>query len=160
MSVIRRITMTYLFWIMFTEAVGITAGFLTRGDVEIYASSIAKPFLSPPALLFPIVWTVLYALMGVSAARIYASPKSKERTKGLWLFMVQLGINFAWCFVFFTLRMFLAASVCLAVMIVLVVMMCSYFRKVDALSAYLQIPYMVWLVFAEYLSLGVYFLNT
>ncbi|MBQ3759897.1 MAG: tryptophan-rich sensory protein, partial [Synergistaceae bacterium] len=87
-------------------------------------------------------------------------PKSKERTKGLWLFMVQLGINFAWCFVFFTLRMFLAASVCLAVMIVLVVMMCSYFRKVDALSAYLQIPYMVWLVFAEYLSLGVYFLNT
>ncbi len=152
--------MTYLFWIMFTEAVGITAGFLTRGDVEIYTSSIVKPFLSPPALLFPVVWTVLYALMGVSATRIYASPKSKERTKGLWLFMVQLGINFAWCFVFFTLRMFLAASVCLAVMIVLVVMMCSYFRKVDALSAYLQIPYMVWLVFAEYLSLGVYFLNT
>ena len=159
MSVIRRITMTYLFWIMFTEAVGITAGFLTRGDVEIYASSIVKPFLSPPALLFPIVWTVLYALMGISAARIYAAPKSQERTKCLWLFMVQLGINFAWCFVFFTLRMFLAASVCLAVMIVLVVMMCMYFRKVDALSAYLQIPYLVWLVFAEYLSLGVYFLN-
>ena len=152
--------MTYLFWIMFTEAVGITAGFMTRGDVEIYASSIAKPFLSPPALLFPIVWTVLYALMGVSAARIYAAQKSQERTKCLWLFMVQLGINFAWCFVFFTLRMFLAASLCLAVMVVLVVMMCVYFRKVDALSAYLQIPYVVWLVFAEYLSLGVYFLNT
>ena len=151
--------MTYLFWIIFTEAVGIVAGFLTRGDVEIYSSTIVKPFLSPPALLFPVVWTVLYALMGVSAARIYAAPKSQERTKGLLLFMLQLGINFAWCFVFFTLRMFLAASLCLAVMLILVVMMCVYFRKVDRVSAYLQIPYVLWLMFAEYLSLGVYFLN-
>lgn len=151
--------MTYVYWIMFTEAVGIVAGLLTRGDVEIYASSIVKPFLSPPALLFPVVWTVLYALMGVSAARVYAAPKSPERTKGLRLFVVQLGINFAWCFVFFTLRMFLAASLCLAVMLVLVVMMCACFRKIDPLSAYLQLPYVAWLMFAGYLSLGVYFLN-
>ncbi|MBQ7169463.1 MAG: tryptophan-rich sensory protein [Synergistaceae bacterium] len=151
--------MIYVYWIAFTEAVGIAAGFLTREDVKVYASSIVKPFLSPPALLFPAVWTVLYALMGVSAARIYAAPESDERTRGLRLFMFQLGINFAWCFVFFTLRMFLLASLCLAVMLVLVVMMCLCFRRIDPLSAYLQLPYVLWLVFAEYLSLGVYFLN-
>ena len=74
-------------------------------------------------------------------------------------FMVQLGINFAWCFVFFTLRMFLAASLLLAVMLVVVLMMCVRFRKVDPFSAYLQMPYVMWLMFAEYLSIGVYVLN-
>ena len=159
MSVIRRITMTYLFWIMFTEAVGITAGFLTRGDVEIYASSIVKPFLSPPALLFPIVWTVLYALMGVSAARIYIAPKSHERTKGLWLFIVQLGINFAWCFVFFTFRKYISAFTLLVALFVAVTNMAALFRKVDKLSGNLQIPYMLWLIFAAYLNLEVWYLN-
>ena len=151
--------MTYLYWIIFTEAVGGIAGYLTREDVKIYASTIVKPYLSPPALLFPVVWTVLYALMGVSAARVCAAPVSQERTEGLRLFMVQLGINFAWCFVFFTLRMFLAASLLLAVMLVVVLMMCVRFRKVDPLSAYLQMPYVMWLMFAEYLSIGVYVLN-
>lgn len=151
--------MTYLFWIIFTETVGIIAGLLTREDVKIYASSIVKPFLSPPALLFPVVWIVLYVLMGISVARIYVAPKSQERTKGLCIFMVQLGINFVWCLVFFSLRMFFVASLLLTVMLVLVVMMCVYFRKIDPLSAYLQIPYVMWLMFAEYLSLGVYFLN-
>ena len=151
--------MTYLYWIIFTEAVGGIAGYMTREDVKIYASTIVKPYLSPPALLFPVVWTVLYALMGVSAARVCAAPVSQERTEGLRLFMVQLGINFAWCFVFFKLRMFLAASLLLAVMLVIVLMMCVRFRKIDQLSAYLQMPYVMWLMFAEYLSIGVYVLN-
>ena len=151
--------MTYLFWIVLTETVGIVAGFLTREDVKIYASSIVKPLLSPPALLFPVVWTVLYALMGISAARIYSAPKSDDRRKGLRLFVLQLGINFAWCFVFFTFQEFLYASLLLAAMLIIVAMMCVYFRRVDSLSAYLQIPYLAWLMFAEYLSLGVHFLN-
>ena len=149
----------YVLWVAFTEIVGIIAGLLTREDTKIYASSVVKPFLSPHPLIFPIVWTVLYALMGISAARVYASPKSSDRTKGLWLFMVQLGINFAWCFVFFTFGAYLPASVMLAVMIAAVLAMFVYFRRIDTLSAYLQIPYIVWLFFAEYLSLGVYFLN-
>ena len=149
----------YFAWIAFTEIVGITAGLLTRDATKIYADTIIKPLFSPPALAFPIAWTIIYALMGISAARVYASEKSYDRTKGLWLFMIQLGINFSWCFVFFTFQAFLSASVVLAVMIALVIMMCVHFRRVDSLSAYLQITYVMWLIFAEYLSLGVYFLN-
>ena len=149
----------YFFWILFAEIVGGLSGFLTREGMKIYADTAVKPFLSPPAIVFPFAWTILYALMGISAARVYASPKSSDRTKGLWLFMIQLGINFSWCFVFFTFQAFLSASVVLAVMIALVIMMCVHFRRVDSLSAYLQIPYVMWLIFAEYLSLGVYFLN-
>ena len=109
--------------------------------------------------MFPIVWTILYALMGISAARIYASPESQDRTKGLQIFMLQLVINFAWCFVFFTFQSFLLGAILVAVMIVLIAVMALYFKRVDILSAYLQIPYIIWLTIAEYLSLGVYYLN-
>lgn len=149
----------YLFWIIFVEAVGGIAGFLTREDTKIYAASVIKPPYSPPAIVFPVVWTILYALMGISAARVYAAPESPERTKGLRIFMLQLGINFAWCFVFFTFQVFLFGAVLVAVMIGLVASMALYFKRVDTLSAYLQIPYIMWLIIAEYLSLGVWYLN-
>lgn len=149
----------YFFWVIFVEAVGGLAGFLTRDDTKIYAASVIKPPYSPPAIVFPILWTILYALMGISAARIYAAPESPDRTKGLWLFLIQLVINFAWCFVFFTFQAFLLGAILVAVMIGLVAVMALYFRRVDTLSAYLQIPYIIWLMIAEYLSLGVYYLN-
>ena len=97
----------YFWWILLTEIVGGLAGFLTRGDVKVYAEAAVKPPYSPPAAVFPVVWGVLYALMGISAARVYVSPLSPDRTKGLRLFLLQLGVNFAWCFVFFTLRAYL-----------------------------------------------------
>ena len=77
------------FWIALSEAVGITAGILTRKDVQIYSSEIIKPLLSPPPVLFPIVWTILYALMGYGAAKIFITPASKERTRALLLYFLE-----------------------------------------------------------------------
>ena len=149
----------YLYWVMFTEAVGGLAGFLTRDAVTIYAESVVKPPYSPPALIFPVVWSVLYLLMGISTARVYTAPESIERTKSLRLFAAQLAVNFGWCFVFFTFREFGLASVLLVVLLVLAVMMTQNFWKVDSLSGYLQLPYIVWLIIACYLSIGVWYLN-
>ena len=150
---------TYFYWVIFAEIVGGLSGFLTREGMKIYADSAVKPFLSPPAIVFPVAWTILYALMGIGAARVYASPKSPDRTKGLRMFMLQLGINFAWCFVFFTFRKYISAFTLLVVLFVAVTNMATLFRKVDKLSGDLQIPYILWLIFAAYLNLEVWYMN-
>ena len=149
----------YFCWILFAEAVGGLSGYLTREGMKIYAVSAVKPLLTPPALVFPVAWTVLYALMGISAARVYKASASSDRTNGLRIFMLQLAVNFAWCFVFFTFREYMCALGVLAALLLLVVMMTVYFRRIDALSGYLQLPYIAWLIFAGYLNLGVWYLN-
>ena len=149
----------YFFWIALAEIAGGLSGYLTREGMKIYADSAVKPFMTPPAWVFPIAWTVLYALMGINAARVYSAPESSDRTKGLKMFLLQLAVNFAWCFVFFTFMEYLAAFAVLAALLLLVLMMAVYFRRVDALSGYLQVPYIFWLIFAGYLNLGVWYLN-
>ena len=147
------------FWIALSESVGITAGILTRKDVQIYSSEIIKPLLSPPPILFPIVWTVLYALMGYGAAKIFISPASKERAMALRLFGLQLFFNFGWCFIFFSLQYFGMAFLWLLALIITVVGMIFFFRKIDKVVAYAQIPYLLWLLFAIYLNFSVWYLN-
>ena len=147
------------FWIALSESVGITAGILTRKDVQIYSSEIIKPLLSPPPILFPIVWTVLYALMGYGAAKIFISPASKERAMALRLFGLQLFFNFGWCFIFFSLQYFGMAFLWLLALIITVVGMIFFFRKIDKVVAYAQIPYLLWLLFATYLNFSVWYLN-
>ena len=74
---------TYALWIVGVEAVGALSGFLTRDGAEVYSEMIRQPPLSPPAIVFPIVWSILYLLMGVGAARVYLAPASAERTRSL-----------------------------------------------------------------------------
>ena len=81
---------TYLFWIAFSELVGLLSGWLIRDGIQAFNLTVAQPMLSPPAIVFPIVWTVLYALMGISAARIDLAPETDARSKGLTLFLIQL----------------------------------------------------------------------
>lgn len=150
---------TYAFWIFLTEAVGIFAGLLTRGAAETYAQDIVQPPLSPPGFLFPIVWTILYALMGIGAARIDLSEPSEERTKALMLFFVQLALNFFWSLIFFEARAYGLAFLWLVGLWVGIVLMIRAFYPVDRLAALLQIPYLLWVTFAGYLNLGVWLLN-
>lgn len=149
----------YIFWVLLAEGVGILAGLLTRNAMMIYASGIQKPPLSPPAILFPIVWTILYALMGIGAARIATSPDRPEGDNSLNLFIIQLIVNFFWSFFFFNAQAFGFAFIWLIVLWLLVLAMILSFRKVDKLAALLQIPYLIWLTFAAYLNLAVYLLN-
>lgn len=150
---------TYFFWIVLAEAVGATSGWATREGVQVYGATVVKPLLSPPPIVFPIVWTLLYALMGIGAARICLAPPSKDRTMGSWLFLIQLAFNFSWSFIFFNAQAFGAAFLWLLVLLGLVLWMVLSFRRVDRLAAALQIPYVAWLVFAGYLTLSVWSLN-
>ena len=149
----------YILWMALTEGVGLLAGLLTREGARLYGEMVNKPPLSPPALVFPLVWTLLYALMGISAARIYLAPASRARTESLRLFFAQLGFNFLWSLIFFNLQAYGAAFLWLTVLFALLVWMTLCFREVDPLAAWLQLPYVVWAGFAGYLSFGVWMLN-
>ena len=136
---------------------GISA--LITGDAMSSFSSLEKPPLSPPPWLFPAVWTVLYTLMGISAARIWYSEPGPMRSKGLNLFIAQLVVNFFWSIIFFNLQAFELAFLWLLLLWGLVLWMILTFRKVDPVAALLQIPYLIWLTAAAYLSAGVWLLN-
>lgn len=155
----KRTWKIYGFWILLSEAVGALSGFLSREGSMAFSERVLQPPLSPPAVLFPIVWTILYALMGVGAARIYLAEDSKARSRGLNLFVGQLVVNFFWSLIFFNAQAYGLAFLWLVLLWVLVILMTLAFYKVDKWAAYLQIPYILWLTFAAYLSLGVWWLN-
>ena len=149
----------YVWGILFMEAVGALSGWLSRDGMKLYTETVTQPPLSPPLILFPIIWGILYALMGISAARIYLSPPSPARSRGLNLFVLQLVLNFFWSLIFFNTQAFLLAFFWLLLLWLLVLGMILVFRKIDPLAGWLQIPYLLWLTFAAYLNLGVWVLN-
>ena len=150
---------TYLRWILGTEAVGLLAGLLSRSATQAYGATIRTPALAPPAILFPIVWTLLYALMGFGAARVELSPPSAARRTDLRIFGLQLFFNFCWTLIFFNLQAFGAAFLWLVALWALILCMLLYFRRVDPLAGWLQLPYLLWVAFAGYLNLSVWLLN-
>lgn len=150
---------TYAFWIVLAEAVGALSGWLTRKGVKIYNTTVEQPPLSPPSIVFPIVWGILFVLMGVGAARIYLAAASNARSRSLLLFLVQLTFNFFWSIIFFNLQTFGFAFLWLITLWVLILLMILSFRKVDQPAAWLQIPYLLWVTFAAYLNFGVWLLN-
>lgn len=150
---------TYAAWVLLTEAVGGLAGWLTREGTKLYTEQIVQPPISPPAIVFPIVWVVLYALMGVSAARIWMAPPSDGRRLGLGLYAGQLAFNFFWSIFFFNLQWFGFALLWLVVLWALIAAMVLVFYRMELLAARLQLPYLVWVAFAGYLNAGVWLLN-
>lgn len=155
----KKTRRTYLLWILLAEAVGGLSGWLSRDGMKQYSETVIQPPLSPPMIVFPIVWGLLYALMGIGAARVWMTPPSKERSKGLNLFFTQLILNFFWSLIFFNAGTYGFAFLWLLILWVVVLMMILSFRKTDPIAGNLQIPYLIWLTFAAYLNLGVWLLN-
>lgn len=149
----------YLLFILISLGTGLLAAALTSGGTELYNGGIAKPVLSPPAVVFPLVWTVLYALMGISAARIWLSPESADRSRGLNIFIAQLIVNFFWSLIFFNAQAFGSAFIWLLLLWVLILRMILTFYKTDKIAALLQIPYLLWVGFAGYLNFMIWQLN-
>lgn len=149
----------YLLWIGITEAVGGLSGWLTREGNKLYQQTAVKPSLSPPGIVFPIVWGILYALMGFSAARIYLAAPSPLRSRGMNLYVAQLVVNFFWSLIFFNAQAYGFAFLWLVLLWVLVLAMVLTFRKTDPLAGLLQIPYLLWITFAAYLNWGTWQLN-
>lgn len=149
----------YGFWIPLAEAAGGLSGLLSRNGMKAYSETVVQPPLSPPMWVFPVVWAILFLLMGIGAARVSLVPKSAQRSRGLNLFVAQLVVNFFWSLIFFNAQNFALAFFWLLLLLVLVLLMTLAFRQVDPLAARLQIPYLLWLVFAAYLTAGVWYLN-
>lgn len=121
-------------------------------------AELIKPTFAPEGIVFPLVWTVLYILMGISAYFVYCeqSPKTKN---ALIFYFVQLIVNSLWTFFFFSLDMYLFAFWWIILLIVLVAITMVLFYKIKPLSTYLLIPYLVWLIFAALLNYSIYLLN-
>lgn len=148
---------TYLVSILVALATGGLSALLSRGGMEQYAS-LNLPPLSPPGIVFPIVWTILFILMGISAALIYCS-EDLDRQAALRIYAAQLVVNFFWSIFFFGLQWRLFSFFWLLLLAALVIWMIVRFSRILPLAGWLQLPYLLWLVFAGYLNLGVWFLN-
>lgn len=138
--------------------VGILAGLITAGSREVY-QGLVKPPLAPPGWVFPVVWTILYVLMGVASYLIAMSPESAARTMALRVYAVQLAVNFFWPVFFFNAGWYLFAFIWLLLLWYLVYICIIRFYGISKQAAYLMAPYIVWLTFAEYLNLFVVVLN-
>lgn len=150
----------YIIAILIPLAVGGIASFLTRNNMDIY-QQINRPALAPPSIVFPIVWTILYVLMGISSARIYLNQGANSQYSpfALYSYAKQLILNFLWSIIFFNLRQFLFAFIWLIFLWFSILKMILAFYKIDKTAAYLQIPYLIWVTFAGYLNLIIYLLN-
>jgi len=149
----------YLIQILIAEAVGGLSGFLSRTGIKEFNTTVQQPAFTPPMILFPIVWAILYALMGISTARVAAEPSSPARSRGLNLYVIQLVMNFFWSLIFFNAQRYGFALLWLIILWVAVLAMILNFRRVDRLAAWLQVPYLLWLTFAAVLNWAVWQLN-
>ncbi len=150
---------SYLFFILSALAVGGLSAFFTRNSMSIY-DDILTPPLSPPSIVFPIVWTILFTLMGISAAMVYNSTApQKQKESALLTYALSLAVNFFWSLIFFNLRAFLFAFLWLLLLLYLIIKTILQYYKINKTAAYLQIPYAVWVTFAGYLTLGIWWLN-
>lgn len=145
-----------LFYVGITLLIGFLPNFFIKiGDTY---KSFNKPPLSPPGILFPIVWSILFILMGISIYRIMMTNSDKKKEARL-IYFIQLIINACWTPIFFGLKEYFLAFLWILMLILLVVTMILIFFKIDKISVYLNIPYLIWLLFACYLNFGVFILN-
>ena len=139
--------------------VGGIAALLTQNSMDVF-STVEKPPLAPPAWLFPIAWTILYMLMGISSYLVITSDvETNEKIKALQIYGYQLVVNFLWPTFFFNFGWYLFSFLWLVLLWILVFFMIRRFYDISKLAAYLNIPYILWLTFAAYLNLGIWWLN-
>ena len=151
---------TYLISIGIALAVGGLSALLTRGSMDLYID-IIRPPLSPPSWAFPVVWTVLFILMGISAAMIYLDRMAPmpQKKSALYTYALSLIVNFFWSIIFFNMRAYLFAFIWLLLLLYLIVRTIMKYYKINPLAAYLQIPYLLWVSFAGYLTFAIWILN-
>lgn len=140
-------------------AVGGLAAMLS-GDGFVIFKTLYKPLFSPPGWVFPVVWTILYVLMGLASYLVYVSPVSAPRKKrALWVYGLQLLVNFLWPLLFFGWGLYTAAFLWILLLWLLVLLCYVLFGAISQTAGRLLLPYLLWTTFAAYLNLGVALLN-
>lgn len=139
--------------------VGALSSFISMFGRDNFKDAV-KPPLNPPEWLFPVVWTILFILMGISAYLIYMSDsEDEEKSKALTIYAVQLLVNFFWSIIFFNLSAYLFSSIWILFLLGLIVAMIISFYKINKTAALLQIPYLIWVAFATYLTIAITIIN-
>ncbi|MGO5115560.1 TspO/MBR family protein [Candidatus Avoscillospira sp. LCP25S3_F1] len=149
---------TYLWLPLLALAVGFLASSLTRQGMETIYPMWVKPALTPPNIVFPIVWTGLYILMGLGLAMVLQQGGAAAKPAAI-VWGVQLALNFVWTLVFFGAGKPLAALLILVLLWLAILIMIRSFRQFSTLAAVLQVPYLLWVTFAGYLNLAIFYLN-
>lgn len=150
----------YFISVIIALGVGLLSAFLTAGSMNIYQDIITPP-LSPSAAVFPIVWTILYILMGISAAMIYTDEFASlpQRKSALYTYAASLVVNFFWSIIFFNMRSYFFAFIWLLLLLFLIIRTIMKYYKINPIAAYLQLPYLAWVTFAGYLNFAIWYLN-
>lgn len=138
-------------------AIGGLSSLLTMNSMEKY-KSLNIPPLSPPGWLFPIVWTILFILMGIASYIIYEST-SKYKTSALIAYSVQLLLNLSWSIVFFNSNMYWTSVAIIIALIIMIIITTIFFRLIDKRASLLLMPYIIWVLFATYLDISIALLN-
>ena len=145
----------YIKSILVPIILGGIVGFIISNFIDY--NSLQKPPLAPPSILFPIIWTILYILMGVSYGRLKSKGLTDEKTN--IIYYVQLAINLSWPIFFFVFKWRLFAFFWIILLDIAVILMIMEFYRKDKVAGLLQIPYLLWSLFATYLNFGIYLLN-
>ncbi len=148
-----------LIYIVSAEAVGALSALFSGGFGDFF-TKYEKPPLLPPSWLFPVVWTILYALMGISAYLISSSGEDDcSKSRALKLYWIQLAVNFSWSIVFFRFEALWAAVAVILLLLALIIAMILSFKKIRPSAAYINIPYLLWVTFASYLTIAIAIIN-
>ena len=145
----------YIKAILLPVLVGALVGIITSGSMDY--NMLQKPPLAPPGAVFPIVWTILYILMGISYGILKANNQTDEEID--WIYYIQLAINALWSIIFFNFKWRLFAFVWIILLAVAIISMIRKFYNKNKIAGLLQIPYILWVIFATYLNFGFYILN-
>lgn len=143
-----------LFYLFFPILLGSLVGLLISGNIDYTA--LSQPPFAPPKILFPIVWSILYLLMGISYF-FYRKENDDKKTK--IIYYSQLVINLLWSIFFFLLKWRFFSVLWIILLDFFILYLIKLFWEQKKISAYLNIPYLLWSLFATYLTIGIYFLN-
>lgn len=144
-----------LFYLFFPIVIGSIVGLIISKYIDY--STLVKPSLSPPKLLFPIMWSIIYLLLGIS---YYLYKKNSVDNNSIdFIYYLQLIVNYLWSFIFFTWKLRFISIIWIIMLLILIIILYKTYYNKYRLSSYLLIPYIIWTIFATYLTIGIYILN-
>lgn len=157
-NIIKQKLLPFFISIAIPFAIGGLSAFFTNSNMELY-KNLNLPAAAPPSIVFPIAWSILYLFMGISSYLIYRCAPSPQRSSALCAYGIQLAINFIWPLLFFNLQWYSFSFVWLVLLLIMVIYMITQFYPISKAAAWLNFPYVLWLLFAGWLNLFVVILN-